>query len=95
LGRSVGKTINEFKNGAKEMTESMKDEISKGDPKVKATEPMVSAQISPALTVSQPTTTTAKAIIPPVLTGSFCVQCGESNPADARFCKGCGKPLAQ
>jgi sec-independent protein translocase protein TatA len=92
LGRSVGKTIIEFRNGAKEMTESMKEEISK-DPKSSTTNPVVSAQITPAAAISQPAVERVETAAKPVSTGSFCVQCGTSNPANAHFCKSCGNPL--
>ena len=92
LGRTIGKTINDFRVGAREMTETMKDEISKPDTKVVQTEPAFPVQMAapPVYAVHQPVVENFTA----PASGGFCTQCGTSNPADAHFCKSCGKQLA-
>ncbi len=35
----------------------------------------------------------AQAVQPPAALGNYCTNCGSPNPAGARFCKGCGKPI--
>ena len=94
LGRSVGKTLNEFRNGAREMTDSLKDEINKGDQKPAESTPTVPVQIAPSIS-SVPTEPNIASAPNPVSapSGIFCVSCGAPNPADARFCKNCGKAL--
>ena len=79
LGRSLGKTINEFRKGTKEAAEGFKEEVSKPDDK--ATQP--AQMVSPA--AAQPVTTP----------GNFCIQCGSANPPEARFCASCGAKLAE
>jgi sec-independent protein translocase protein TatA len=95
LGRTIGKTINDFRVGAREMTETMKDEISRPDPKVIQTESTFPVQMvvtPPLYAASQPVSESVPAVAIPA-SGSFCVQCGTPNPVDARFCKSCGKQL--
>jgi len=91
LGKSIGKTINEFRTGAREMTESMKEEISKPDPQTLQAE-----LASPIQVVAAPPVYPApQSVTEPIAAapGSFCTQCGIFNPADASFCKSCGKKL--
>ena len=94
LGRSVGKTINEFRTGAKEMTDSMKEEISKGAPEANSANVVGSTQSAPIIKVSpamiEPTESASVSTTPT----TFCGQCGTANPSDARFCKSCGKAIA-
>ena len=80
LGRSLGKGLNEFRRGAREMTQGFSDEISRpgdgnGAPPTQAVQSDQSATIAP------------------IATGNFCTQCGTSNPAGARFCNKCGAQL--
>ena len=83
MGRSLGKTISEFRKGTKEATEGFKEEISKPiqDPVAPAAPVQVSA--APTLTVSSASA------------GNFCIQCGAANPAEARFCASCGTKLSE
>ena len=87
LGRSIGKTINEFRSGAKEMTDSLKDEMSKGSETGQNNYPPVYKEEGPQTIYKSPE--------PPQKPDStvFCTQCGAQNPGDARFCKNCGKPI--
>ncbi len=79
LGRSLGKGLNEFRRGTREMTQSFTEEISKSDggSGTPPTPPAVSGQ-SPTIAPAA---------------GNFCTQCGSSNPAGARFCNKCGAQL--
>ncbi|HEY5158071.1 MAG TPA: twin-arginine translocase TatA/TatE family subunit [Anaerolineales bacterium] len=81
MGRSLGKTISEFRKGTKEATEGFKEEINKP----------IQAPVAPAAPVQgsaapAPTVSSAPA-------GNFCIQCGAANPVEARFCASCGTKL--
>jgi len=95
LGRSIGKSINEFRTGAREMTESLKEEVTREDGVQPAesrtinriqTEPFYS-------TINSPTQYSSEEA-PRNVSGIFCTQCGTANPTDSRFCKSCGKQLS-
>ena len=92
IGRGVGKAINEFRKGASEMTDGLREEISKPTHDALPVEAMaqgpsmapaigMSAEASPASAVQ-----TARS--------NFCSQCGSSNAAEARFCNKCGSQLS-
>ncbi len=80
LGRSLGKGLNEFRRGTREMTQSFTDEITKANDGNSAPPPPQSAQ-----SIQPPAASPAA--------GNFCTQCGSSNPAGARFCNKCGAQL--
>jgi len=84
IGRSLGKTISEFKKGTKEAAEGFKDEINKNGSA--PTAPVVPAQAS----APAPTPTNAGPATP---AGNFCIQCGAPNPPEARYCASCGTKL--
>ena len=84
LGRSLGKALNEFRQGTREMTETFKDELSKtGTGNTTPSTQPSSSQPPPA----QPFPAQAPA------GQNFCTQCGSANPAGARFCNKCGAQL--
>ena len=108
IGRGVGKAINEFRRGAQEMTEGLKDEISNPNgqqapntansmtppnhaaysaapPAYTAPAAYTAGTADPAATMAPAATATAS--------GNFCPSCGNSNPAEARFCNKCGTQL--
>ena len=89
LGRTIGKTINEFRTGAREMTETMKEEITKNE--VRPVEVTPAAPVTPPAPAGQQAFSDTAAA--PASTGNFCTNCGTANPADARFCKNCGNSL--
>jgi TatA/E family protein of Tat protein translocase len=77
IGRGLGKAINEFRKGTKEMTEGFREEV--------ATHP--EPPQAPVQTVAQPTPSGQ------LEGGNFCVHCGAPNPDSARFCNKCGTQL--
>jgi TatA/E family protein of Tat protein translocase len=85
IGRGLGKALNEFREGTKEMTEGFRDEVTKASVETPAT---------PAVQPAQPAVSAPPAAPQPAAVGNFCPQCGTANPADARFCKNCGNKLA-
>ncbi len=87
IGRGLGKALNEFRAGTKEMTEGFREEVTKATPETPAAPAGQPAQ--PA----QPAVSASPGAAQPVA-GNFCPQCGTANPADARFCKNCGSKLA-
>jgi sec-independent protein translocase protein TatA len=93
IGRSVGKMLTEFRKGAKEMTDSFKEEVNQPVAPPKETiappavsQPMVQPGPQPAsISPSQP-----------VESGkNFCIHCGNANPAGAVFCNKCGNKIAE
>jgi sec-independent protein translocase protein TatA len=83
MGRSLGKTISEFKQGTKEAAEGFKEEAGK------------SASVSAAPVQSAQGIASAPAAGSPSFAKSFCIQCGAPNPAEARFCASCGAKLPE
>jgi len=82
MGRSLGKTITEFRKGTKEAAEGFKEEIQK-------TTPAPAAPATPVQTTIPPTPRPAQPA------GNFCIQCGTPNPPEARFCASCGAKLPE
>ena len=106
IGRGVGKAINEFRKGTQEMTESLREEISRPAQDTATTMTAGAAAgpantIAPTARVAAPAqydpnvvTPAAQPVPEPVMAGgNFCPQCGNSNPAEARFCNKCGTQL--
>ncbi len=81
IGRSLGRSISEFRKGTKEAAEGFKEEVS-----APVNNPLPPAPASP--TASAPA-----AVAKP--TGNFCIQCGSPNPLEARFCANCGAKLPE
>lgn len=82
MGRSLGKTISEFKQGTKEAAEGFREEATKGA--------SVSAAPAPAAKAFPSTIAAAGS---PNSSKRFCIQCGAPNPVEARFCASCGAQL--
>jgi TatA/E family protein of Tat protein translocase len=83
IGRSLGKTISEFRKGTKEATEGFKEEINKP----------IQDPVPPATPVQGSAAPVPK--VPSAPAGNFCIQCGAANPAEARYCASCGTKLPQ
>ncbi len=99
IGRGLGKALNEFRAGTKEMTEGFRDEVTK--PSVEtATASAAPVQPAPPIQPAEPAQSAQPVAMSPLpgapqpAAGNFCPQCGTANPADARFCKACGSKLA-
>jgi sec-independent protein translocase protein TatA len=91
MGRSIGKAINEFRNGTRDITDSLSREINRpldtepfNDPSARTGFPPPPASV-PIQTPS----------IAPQRFGNFCIQCGSANPVEARFCNQCGTRLPE
>ncbi len=97
IGRTIGKAITEFRRGAKEMTESFKEEVTRQTDNPGSTIPP-QAMSQP---VPQPLNPTAQpaTVFPstqPAETGKqFCIHCGTANPAGAIYCNHCGSKIAE
>ncbi len=87
LGRSLGKGLNEFRRGAREMTQGFTEEVTKsGDGNSAPPLPPQSQSIQPGQAPASTATASPE-------NSSFCTQCGTPNPAGARFCSKCGTQL--
>ena len=79
MGRSLGKTITQFRKGTKEAAKGFKEELQKN-----AETPAAPAQTA----FPDPTQS-------PQPTGNFCIHCGAANMPEARFCNLCGTKLSE
>jgi TatA/E family protein of Tat protein translocase len=82
MGRSLGRSISEFRKGTKEAAEGFKDEIA-------GTENAPATSSAPARAAATLVTSAAAA------GGVFCIRCDAPNPAEARFCASCGTKLPE
>jgi sec-independent protein translocase protein TatA len=92
MGRSIGKAINEFRNGTREMTDSIRQEVNQPPDPQTANNAAVNNTIKPNPPSSIPLQTGS---IAPAATGNFCIQCGSANTLAARFCNQCGTKLPE
>jgi sec-independent protein translocase protein TatA len=96
MGRSLGKTLSEFRKGTKEAAEGFKEEIQKpAAPTASSAAPLPPADpFAPAQTapVQSAFPQTAQ---PAGLTGNFCNNCGKPNLPEAHFCANCGAKLPE
>ena len=81
IGRGLGRSLNEFRKGAREMTEGFRDEVVKSD-------------TTPVPMQSQPMTPAAPAASAASAATVNCPNCGAANPSGASFCNKCGTKLA-
>jgi sec-independent protein translocase protein TatA len=84
LGRSLGKTISEFRKGTKEAAEGFKEEVNKTSE--------APANPSPGSPIQTASPLQGQAGRP---TGNFCIQCGNPNLPEAHFCVNCGAKLPE
>ncbi len=93
IGRNIGKAINEFRQGAKEMTDSLKAEASKPvDNPAQSTPPSAASQAMPT---PIPPATVFSATQPAQSETQYCIHCGSVNPAGALYCNHCGSKIAE
>jgi TatA/E family protein of Tat protein translocase len=83
MGRSLGKTISEFKQGTKEAAEGFREESTKNTSIPAASAPATQTFSSVSAAASAPTSSKR-----------FCIQCGAPNPSEAHFCASCGAQLS-
>ena len=96
IGRGVGRAINEFRKGAQEMTDGLREEISKPTHEAQAAGAgaPVPSMVPPAHAAAGSPQSAATQFAPEQAAGGHvCSQCGSSNPAEARFCNKCGAQL--
>jgi len=93
IGRSIGKAITEFRKGAREMTESFKEEMNAASeaPKTTIAPPAVSQP--PVSTAPQATTFPSDQPAP--ADKKFCIHCGTANPISAVYCNSCGNKVSE
>jgi TatA/E family protein of Tat protein translocase len=101
MGHSLGKSISEFRKGTKEAAEGFKEEVQKPAATAMApttplpqADPFAPAQITPAQPGFPQTAQPAPGMTVQV-TGNFCINCGNPNLPEARFCGSCGAKLPE
>jgi len=97
IGRGVGRAINEFRRGAQEMTDGLREEISHPVQEVDSTGAPVPSMASPAHTQAMSAQGEPAHLAPapaPAAGSKFCSNCGSANAAEARFCNKCGSQLS-
>ena len=102
IGHGIGKALTEFRKGAREMSEGFRDEVSPTTT-TPMPQPVQPAQYAPlsqypegvqqAPQTFDPGSAQTTPSQPVEATGNFCVNCGASNPAGARFCNNCGQQV--
>jgi len=92
MGRSIGKALNEFRNGTREMTDSLRSEVPGSGDAVTTnnTTTVNTASPSPMQSVAFQVPSIA-----PAPAGNFCIHCGAANMPEARFCNLCGTKLSE
>lgn len=109
MGRSLGKTLSEFKKGTKEAAEGFKEEVQKpavppspmaptapAAAPLPAPDPYTSAQAASAPGSSTPAQPLAPQPARPAgPSGNFCINCGRPNLPEAHFCAYCGAKLPE
>ncbi len=91
MGRSLGKTINEFRKGTKEAAEGFKQEV-QSPSEAPAADQSIFPNPAPAAPDQSVFPNQAPAAKP---TGNFCIQCGTPNLPEARFCANCGAKMPE
>jgi TatA/E family protein of Tat protein translocase len=105
IGRGIGKSITEFRKGAREMGESFHEEVSQAattsipqtiqpvyNPPPQFAPPAQYPQgVEQPLQVIDAGTFQTSPSQPIIASGHYCVHCGASNPAAAKFCNNCGQ----
>ena len=92
MGRSIGRAINEFRNGTQDVTDSLRADFNASAAPGPANTTVVPGTPSPTPAQSVPF---QPAAIAPAPGGKFCIHCGASNLPEGRFCNNCGQPLPE
>jgi sec-independent protein translocase protein TatA len=90
MGRSIGKALNEFRNGTREVTDSLRAEVNASGDSANTNNPAALKTASPA--PAQSVTFRAPSIMQAPI-GKFCIHCGAANPPEALFCNQCGTKM--
>ena len=90
MGRSIGKMINEFRNGTREITGSFQEESNRPVTPQGSVSRMDTSTATPV--ASAPNTILSPA---PAPVGNFCIHCGAANPSEAHYCNQCGAKLPE
>jgi sec-independent protein translocase protein TatA len=85
MGRSIGKMINEFRNGTREITEGLRQEVNGSNA---GTAQPASPPPAQSVAFQAPVSAAGPA-------GKFCIQCGSANLSEARYCGQCGSKLPE
>ncbi|MGD0750806.1 MAG: twin-arginine translocase TatA/TatE family subunit [Anaerolineales bacterium] len=92
IGRTIGKALNEFRNGTREVTDSLRAEVNGSGDSANTNNPAASRTTGPApapsFTIKTPSNVSAPA-------GNFCIHCGAANPPEALFCNQCGTKMPE
>ncbi len=105
IGRGLGKSLSEFRKGAKEMTDSFSEEVRRPDePEAPARSqpmpqpPLASPVAAPAAAAPAAASAATAPAAVPVATAApaevTCPSCHAVNPSGAMFCNKCGTKLA-
>jgi len=92
IGRSLGKALNEFRNGTRQVTDSLRAEVNGSTDSVNTNNPATLKKSSPAPAQSVTFQTSS---ISPSQAGNFCIHCGAANPPKALFCNQCGTKMPE
>ncbi len=92
IGRSVGKALNEFRKGTREVTDSLRAEVNGSGNLMNTNNPTSSKTAGPVPVGSVPFQASSILLAP---AGKFCIHCGASNPSVALFCNQCGSKMPE
>lgn len=90
MGRSMGKMINEFRNGTREITDSFQEGANRPVAAQGNASQMETSTAPYAASIPSQTPSLA-----PARAGNFCIQCGAANASEAYFCNQCGAKLPE
>ena len=90
MGRTIGKALNEFRSGTKEITDSLRAEVNASEAGTVPAAPTASPAPASSVPFQAPSSGGA-----PAPTGNFCIQCGAANMPEAHFCNQCGAKLPE
>ncbi len=85
MGRNIGKMLNEFRSGTREITEGLQAEVNGS---AAGTPTPASPPLAQSIAFQSPAIAAAPA-------GKFCIQCGSANLPEARYCSQCGTKLPE
>jgi sec-independent protein translocase protein TatA len=86
MGRSIGKMLNEFRNGTREITDGLRAEVNGSE-----TGQFKHAAPPPTSSVAFQAPSSNLTAAP----GKFCIQCGAGNLPEALYCNQCGSKLPE